>query len=101
MKSQPAIARIAMVPSFFTINGAVGQKACGLRGRDPPLNPIYKVTNPKDPRQSLLGRGGRRGNFPLASVGSQAGGDNRKRAHSPQRREGPKGNISLVRVTAP
>ena len=31
-----------------------------------------------------------KGNFTLASVGSQAGGDNRKRARSAQRRVGPK-----------
>jgi hypothetical protein len=31
-----------------------------------------------------------RGNFRLASVGSRAGGDNRKRAHSAQRRVGQK-----------
>ena len=30
------------------------------------------------------------GNFPLASVGSRAGGDNRKRARSAQRRVGQK-----------
>ena len=30
------------------------------------------------------------GEFPLGGVGSRAGGDNRKRAHSAQRRVGPK-----------
>ena len=33
--------------------------------------------------------GERRGNFPLASVGSWAVGDNRKKARSTQRRVGP------------
>ena len=34
------------------------------------------------------GRG--KGELPLSSVGSRAGGDNRKRAHNAQRRVGPK-----------
>ena len=36
------------------------------------------------------GVGGVKGNFPPASVGSRAGGDNRKRAQSARRRIGPK-----------
>jgi hypothetical protein len=51
-------------------------------------------------------------NFPLASVGSRAGDDNRKRARSAQRRVGPparptagarvarEGKLSLVRALA-
>ena len=40
----------------------------------------------------MVGKGGReqRESFPIASVGFRAGGDNRKRARSAQRREGPK-----------
>jgi hypothetical protein len=37
------------------------------------------------------------GNFLLASVGSQAGGDNRKRARSAQRREGPMASSRAAR----
>ena len=37
---------------------------------------------------------GRQGNFPLASVGSRDGGDNRKRVHRAQRRVGPKARLA-------
>ena len=40
-------------------------------------------------------------NFPLASVGSQAGGDNRKRVRSAQRRVGPElGRRPCARVAS-
>jgi hypothetical protein len=41
-------------------------------------------------------QGGRRRKFPLVYVGSQAEGDNRKRASSAQRREGPKAQLTAV-----
>ena len=55
---------------FFSKQGETGRDGVG-RGRE--------------------GVGGGKGNFPLASVGSRAGGDNKKRAHSAQRRVGPEG----------
>jgi hypothetical protein len=36
------------------------------------------------------------GDFPLASVGSRGGGDNRKRARSAQRRVGPKDRLTAM-----
>ena len=35
-------------------------------------------------------------NFPLGAVGSRAWGDNRKKVHSAQRREGPKCKARLM-----
>ena len=40
------------------------------------------------------GVGGAKGNFPLASVGSRAWGNNRKRTHSSQSRVGPNARLT-------
>ena len=70
-------------------------KVCSQLG--PPLLNVFSwvpVAYPVAPQQwaEQGGEGGE--NFPLPSVGSRAGGDNRKRALSAQRRVGPKAGLT-------
>ena len=73
------------------LDGTVPSSKNYLDGTVPSSKKLVAGTSKKG-REGVGGskRGNGRGNFPLAYIGSRAGGDNRKRAHSAQRRDGPK-----------